>query len=124
MSKRASGSVGAQRETAWRNRLARYAGSKLTVEAFCQSEAVSAAAFYAWRTRLRNSQGKGNGNGLTAPRAVPVAAASPFIDLGSVHHRTISTTASVDTPLAHHQPSAINIRLDLGGGMVLHIARH
>ena len=120
MSKRASGSVGAQREVAWRNRLARFAASKLTVEAFCLSEAVSVASFYGWRTRLRNSQG----NALTAPRALPVAAASPFIDLGSVSHRAISTTASIDTHLAHPEPAAINIRLDLGGGMVLHIARH
>ena len=120
MNKRASGSVGAQRETTWRNRLARYAGSKLTVEAFCQSEAVSVASFYLWRTRLRNSQGKS----LTAPRAGPVAAASPFIDLGSVRHRAISPTASIDTPVAHHDAAAISIRLELGGGMVLHIARH
>ena len=120
MSKRASGSVGAQREATWRNRLARYAAAKLTVEAFCQCEAVSVASFYLWRTRLRNSQG----NGLTTPRAVPVAAASPFIYLGSVHHRAISTTASIDTHVAHHEPAAMNIRLDLGGGMVLHIARH
>ena len=120
MSKRASGLVGAQRETAWRDRLARFAASKLTVQAFCLNEAVSVASFYLWRTRLRNSQGKS----LTAPRAAPMAAASPFIDLGSVRHRDISPTASVDPPAAHHQPSAINIRLDLGGGMVLHIARH
>ena len=120
MSKRASGALVSQRETAWRNRLARYAGSKLTVEAFCQREAVSVASFYLWRTRLRNSQG----NALTAPRALPVAAASPFIDLGSVSHRAISTTAAIDTHIAHHEPAAINIRLDLGGGMVLHIARH
>ena len=120
MSKGASGLVGAQRETAWRNRLARFAVAKQTVEAFCRSEAVSVASFYGWRTRLRNSQGKA----LTAPRAVPVAAASPFIDLGSISHRAISTTASIDTDVAHHEPAAINIRLDLGGGMVLHIARH
>ena len=120
MSKRTSGSVDAQRETTWRNRLARYAASKLTVEAFCVSEAVSVASFYLWRTRLRSSQG----NGLTAPRAGPVAAASPFIDLGSVRHRAISPTALIDTDVIHHEPSAINIRLDLGGGMVLHIARH
>lgn len=120
MSKRASGSVAAQRETAWRNRLARYAGSTLTVEAFCQREAVSVASFYLWRTRLRNSHGKA----LTAPRIVPVAAASPFIDLGSVSHRAISTTAIGDAHDVHRQPAAINIRLDLGGGMVLHIGRH
>ena len=120
MSKRASGPVGAQRETTWRDRLARFAAAKLTVEAFCLSEAVSVTSFYGWRTRLRNSQGKS----LTAPRAVLGAAASPFIDLGSMRHRAISTAASIDTPVAHHQPAAINIRLDLGGGMVLHIARH
>ena len=120
MSKRASGSVGAQRETAWRNRLARFAAAKLTVEAFCQSEAVSVASFYLWRTRLRDSRGKS----LTAPRAGPMAAASSFIDLGSVRHRAISPTASTNPPVPHHEPSAINIRLELGGGMVLHIARH
>ena len=120
MNKRASGSVGAQRETAWQNRLARFAASKLTVDAFCQSEAVSVASFYLWRTRLRSSQG----NALTASRAVSVAAASPFIDLGSVRHPVISPTAAINTPVPHHEPSAINIRLELGGGMVLHIARH
>ena len=120
MSKRASGLVGAQRETAWRDRLARFAASKLTVQAFCLNEAVSVASFYLWRTRLRNSQGKS----LTAPRAGLVAAASPFIDLGSVRSRAISTPPSIDTHAAHPQPAAINIRLDLGGGMVLYIARH
>ena len=119
MSKRVSVSVGEERETAWRNRLARFAASKLTVQAFCQSEAVSVASFYLWRTRLRNSQDKA----LTAHRAVPVAAMSPFIDLGSVSHRAISTTAPIDTQVTHPQPAAINLRLDLGGGMVLHIAR-
>ena len=119
MSNRASGSGRAQRETAWRDRLARFAAAKLTVEAFCQREAVSVASFYLWRTRLRNSQG----NALTAPRAVLGAAASPFIDLGSMSRRAISTTASIDTHHAHPEPAAINIRLDLGGGMVLHLAR-
>ena len=120
MSKRASVSLGTQREMVWRDRLARFAASKLTVEAFCQGEAVSVASFYGWRTRLRNSRG----NALTAPRAVPVAAASPFIDLGSVSSRAISTTALSDTHVARDEPAAINIRLDLGCGVVLHIARH
>jgi hypothetical protein len=119
MSKRASGSGVAQRETAWRNRLARFAAAKQTVEAFCRNEAVSVASFYGWRTRLRNSQGEA----LAAPRALAVAATSPFIDLGSISHRATSTTASIDTQVAHHEPASINIRLDLGGGMVLHIAR-
>ena len=116
MGKRASASLGAQRETAWRNRLARFAASKLTVEAFCRSEAVSMASFYGWRTRLRSGRGKV----LQASRTI----SAPFIDLGSVSSCAIGTTASGDTHLTHHEPAAINIRLDLGGGMVLHIARH
>ena len=116
MSKRASASLGTQRELAWRNRLARFAASRLTVEAFCLGEAVSVASFYGWRTRLRS----GRGNVLSASRTI----AAPFIDLGPVSSRAISTPASSDTHVAHHEPAAINIRLDLGGGVVLHIARH
>jgi hypothetical protein len=116
MSKRSSASIGAQREMAWRNRLARFAASKLTVEAFCRSEAVSVASFYGWRTRLR----RGRGNVPQASRTVP----APFIDLGSVSSRAIGTVASSDPYIARHEPAAINIRLDLGGGVVLHIARH
>ena len=116
MSKRVAGALGAQRETAWRNRLARFAASKLTVEAFCRGEAVSVASFYGWRTRLRSGQG----NVSQPSRAMP----TPFIDLGSVRRRAISTAALSDTQAKHHESAAINIRLDLGGGMVLHIARH
>ena len=115
MGKRASGSVGAQREAAWRNRLARFAVSKLTVEAFCLGEAVSVASFYLWRTRLRSDRG----HVRQASRSIP----APFINVGSITGRAISTTASLDTHVAHREPAAINIRLDLGGGMVLHIAR-
>ena len=116
MSKRASASIVTQRETAWRNRFARFAASKQSVEAFCRSEAVSVASFYGWRTRLRGGQGTVR----QAPRTMP----APFIDLGSVSSRANSTTGSSDTPIAHHQPAAINLRLDLGGGVVLYIARH
>ena len=116
MSKRASASLGTQREMAWRNRLARFAASKLTVEAFCRGEAVSVASFYGWRTRLRSGQG----NVSQPSRAMP----TPFIDLGSVSRRAISTDALSDTQATHHESAAINIRLDRGGGVVLHIARH
>ena len=120
MRKRASASLGTQREMAWRNRLARFAASKLTVEAFCLGEAVSVASFYGWRTRLRNSRG----NALTVPRTMLVAASSPFIDLGSVSTGSIRLTGPRQAPTTDYTPAAIDIRLDLGGGVVLHIARH
>ena len=116
MSKRASASLGTPREMAWRHRFARFATSKLTVDAFCRGEGVSVASFYGWRTRLRSV----HGNVLSPPRTMP----APFIELGSVSSRAIGTTASGDTHSAHHEPAAINLRLDLGGGVVLHIATH
>ena len=70
MCKRASASLGTQREMAWQNRLARFAARKLTFEAFCLGEAVSVASLYGWRTRLRNSRG----NALTVLRTMSVAA--------------------------------------------------
>lgn len=42
-------------ETVWRDRLARFDRSDLTVKQFCRREGVSDAAFYRWRRRLKNS---------------------------------------------------------------------
>ena len=120
MIKRALATDRSQPESAWRERFVRYARSKQTVEAFCLGEAVSVASFYGWRTRLRN----GRGNVLPAPRTVPLPAASPFIDLGSVRTGSIRTTASRHAPAPDYTPTTINLRLELGGGVVLHIARH
>ena len=120
MVKRVLATDRSQPESAWRERFVRYARSKQTVEAFCLSEAVSVASFYGWRTRLRN----GRGNVLPAPRTVPLPAASPFIDLGSVRTGSIRTTASRHAPAPDYAPTTINLRLDLGGGVVLHIVRH
>ena len=53
MGRPALAAIKAQRETAWRNRLARFAASKLTVKAFCRREAVSVGTFYGWQARLR-----------------------------------------------------------------------
>ena len=116
MVKRASASSLAERKSAWRERFARYAGSQQTVAAFCLGEAVSVASFYVWRTRLGNART----NVLQALPAKP----APFIELGSVRRHAISRSASGHVNAPHHEATGINIRLDLGGGVVLHIARH
>ena len=117
MVKRALATDRSQPESAWRERFVRYARSKQTVEAFCVGEAVSVASFYGWRTRLRN--GRGN-----VPRTVPLPAASPFIDLGSVSTGSIRTTAARHAPAPDYAATTINLRLELGDGLVLHIVRH
>ncbi len=112
MGKQASATVGAQRETAWRNRLARYAASKQTVEAFCRREAVPVGTFYGWRARLRAR----DVDGAQAPQTAPALLPSPFIELGAVN----SPAASEANPA----PTGIEVRIELGGGVVLHIVRH
>ena len=123
MGKQALALLGVHREAAWRNRLVRFAASKLTVEAFCRREAVPVGTFYGWRARLR-ARGV-DVDAAPASQAAPVLSPSPFLDLGSVNRMTPSAAVPErdDTP-PHCTRSDIDIRLDLGGGVVLHIARH
>ena len=120
MGKRVSATIGSQRETAWRNRLARFTASKLTVVAFCRREAVPVGTFYGWQARLRAREADAGPVPKTALALLP----APFLDLGSVN-RLASSAAS---PGRDHAPNpartTLDIRLDLGGGVVLHIARH
>jgi len=120
MGKRSSASLGAQRETVWRNRLARYAASKLTVEAFCRREAVPVGTFYGWQARLRARDAYAAPVSQTALALSP----SPFLDLGSVRSLAANATMPGRDHAPHHTPTNIDVRLELGGGVVLHIVRH
>jgi hypothetical protein len=70
----------------WRDRLARFDKSKLTVVEFCRVEGVSNPSFYQWRKRLRPATG--NATRLPASRSretgrrgafVPVSVISPAL---------------------------------------------
>lgn len=86
----------------WRALLAKFDGSGLGVEAFCRREAISAASLYRWRGLL--SEGDDDGEGMVSPQA------PAFVDLG--------TLDSVPSPRAQ-----IDLKLDLGDGLVLHLVR-
>ena len=90
----------------WRGLLTRFACSGQTVTAFCQHESVSPASFYRWRSLLGTAAEAGH---------VPVASALPlaksgFVDLGPL----IATESS--------RPH-VELHLDLGGGLMLHLVR-
>lgn len=86
----------------WRGMLARYAGSGLTVAAFCQRESISTASFYRWRSVQSGAPPQ------SRPRQPRGAAnTAKFVDLGS---------------LDSHRPR-VELRLDLGGGVLLHLVR-
>ena len=120
MSKRATVAITVQRETVWRNRLARFAASKLTVEAFCRRESVPVGTFYGWQARLRARDADVG----TAPRTALALSPSPFLDLGSVNSLASRTASAGRDHAPHHPHPSLDIRLDLGGGVVLHIVRH
>ena len=94
-------------ESAWREIVARQAGSGLSVQAFCEREGIKSASLYGWRSRLRDD---------VQYRSLPRRASKPqpsekpvgeFIDLGALGSGS----------------SRFEVRLDLGGGVLLHLVR-
>ena len=86
----------------WAEVLARFADSGLSALQFCEQEGINIKSFARWRTRLT-----GPAESAPAKRASPVPKAKPgFIDLG-----TMPASARME------------LRLDLGGGVLLHVVR-
>ena len=90
--------------SAWRAALGRFAHSDMTVSAFCKRERVCLSSFYRWRSILGSNEGEPS----AVDRAVTVAQRpAPFVDLG---------------PLGA-SGSRLEVRLDLGGGLMLSVVR-
>lgn len=78
----------------WRAIVAKQSSSGLSVAAFCARERLNAPSFYQWRSRLAGAE---------------ASAASPreaFVDLGALS-----------------AGGRLELRIDLGAGVVLHLAR-
>lgn len=90
---------------AWRSVVSRFEESGLSVSQFCEREGIGAASFYRWRSLLSLS-----GTALKKPAdvrpAVP-AARGDFLDLGTLGSGS----------------SRMEVRLELGGGVVVHLTR-
>ncbi len=98
--KKGKGSWRSQKE--WRSLLARFGGSGMGVEAFCRREAISQASFYRWRRLL--------GNASVGAIVAAHDTAAPFVDLGTLD--------------GHSAPRPqLDVRVDLGDGLVLHLVR-
>jgi putative transposase len=93
----------------WGEVLSRFAQSGLTVQAFCDREGFSTASLYRWRSILSGAQDQGR-PGKSVRVSKPARVAKPiagFVDLGA-----LSTGGS-----------RFEVRLDLGGGVLLHLVR-
>ena len=94
-------------ESTWREIVERQGQSGLSVQAFCDREGIRAVSFYGWRSRLRREvQGKGAPQ-RAARKAQLEKAPGEFIDLGALSSSR----------------SRFEVRLDLGGGVLLHLVR-
>ena len=89
----------------WRALLAGFKGSALSAEAFCRREGISSASFYRWRSIL--------GNDAEQCAAVVVRNASAaFVDAGPL-----------EMPRSQPLSRRLEVRLDLGDGLFLHLVR-
>lgn len=94
-----------RREVEWRQRLARFATSGQQIKSFCQTESVSEAAFYRWRQQLAEAR-------VAEP-------AAGFLDVGVMP----STPAVPAITQCESAGAMLEVRLDLGHGLVLQIVR-
>lgn len=90
------------KERRWREVMRRFARSKLSVRAFCQSEKLAESAFYFWRRELAQRDGK-------APASQQMLNAAPTLP---------NFLPARVTDAALHQAS---IALELIGGRVLRL---
>jgi putative transposase len=94
-------------ESAWREIVARQEQSGLTVQEFCEREGLKAGSLYGWRVRLRQEPA---GKSAAPPICAGAGAKKPsdqFIDLGAIDASR----------------GRFEVRLDLGGGVLLHLVR-
>lgn len=94
-------------EATWRELFRRQERSGLVTAQFCRREGINAGLFRRWRAVL--SEPKRRVSGTKGSRSLEsLVSKAPFIDLGA---------------LGSAGGSRIDIRLELGGGIVLSIAR-
>jgi putative transposase len=102
MTERKKGKGSRRSRHEWQSLLAKLGGSGLGVDAFCRREAISAASLYRWRTLL--SDGSDGDEAMVSNRA------PAFVDLGTLN----------SVPSSRPR---IELKLDLGDGLTLHLVR-
>ena len=97
--------------SSWREVMRRFDAAGTSVQAFCAGEGLSTTSFYRWRERLdhRDHEVAAATRQSTTP-AVRAHSAAGFVELGSMLG-------------AGGGGSALELKLDLGGGVLLQLTR-
>ncbi|MBN6741580.1 hypothetical protein JKG47_13725 [Acidithiobacillus sp. MC6.1] len=103
----------------WRALLDAQATSGLSVGTFCRKVSVCMASFYRWQGVLQNDGDPVRSAAVTdqvpvamAPRRTP-----DFVDMGALED------LAAPVPRDDAASPRVELRLDLGGGLVLHLVR-
>lgn len=102
----------AERQGLWRERVARHAASGQSIAEFCRHEGIKASSFYMWCRRNPKEAACTTGCGGGSD------AAARFIDVGNIRQ-----VLGASDPAAAAPTGRIELRLDLGGGVVLQLVR-
>ena len=98
-------------EQSWRAVLERFDAAATTVQEFCLCEGLTRSSFTRWRARLRSGPKR-----MPAPAVAKAAAGLPkpsFVDLGLLGA----------APPAAAEHAGLDLRIELGGGLSLHLMR-
>ena len=99
---------------AWSDVMRRFEGARTTVRQFCMQEGLSTQSFFRWRGLLEGGRELRTATAQTsAPMRQPRGEAGNFIELGELP----------GAPAPTHTSAGLELRLDLGGGVVLQIVR-
>ena len=95
-------------QSRWRALVSAFESSELSMPAFCQREGIAESSFYAWRARLRSG-------------SLRVKTRTPGAKRGFVQLGVMGAAQAVELPSG--DGTALEIKLDLGAGVVLHLRR-
>lgn len=115
MRRQGSAGLQAQREIEWRDRLVRQVASGQSIAEFCRSEGITEGTFYGWRARLRAR------NANTAPAEETTKRPAAFIDIGAINGLDANKPMTLADDRRGYAGGKIEVRIDLGPGVVLQI---
>jgi transposase-like protein len=98
-------------ERRWRDRIARWERSDLTVRDFCADHQISEPSFYAWRRELADRDRKPRPTAPPVPTFVPVRVAPP-----AVVEVVIPTGVVVRVPIGTDPAAVARLVTALGAG--------
>ena len=124
MNEKVAATAREQRVKQWREEQQRQEKSGLSVTAFCRREGVAESTFYQRATRLGRGKREARGLGIKPVAQLVAQERARFIDAGPlVIAAPGERVLGVQREAAQERAGGVEVRLELGGGLVLYVRR-